>query len=53
MRFFMCYFETTRECNQNCPGCMTRLDAPARPCLTTGEAKALVIDEAAKICSTG
>jgi radical SAM protein with 4Fe4S-binding SPASM domain len=53
MRFFMCYFETTRECNQDCPGCMTRTDGPAAPSLSTGEAKALVIDEVAKICPTG
>jgi AdoMet-dependent heme synthase len=53
MRFFMCYFETTRECNQDCPGCMTRTDGPASPGLSTDEAKTLVIDEVVKICPTG
>jgi AdoMet-dependent heme synthase len=49
----MCYFETTRQCNQACPGCMTRKDGPTAPPLSTDEAKTLVIDEAAKICPTG
>ena len=49
----MCYFETTRECNQDCPGCMTRIDGPVAPPLSTDEAKTLVIDEVVKICPTG
>jgi radical SAM protein with 4Fe4S-binding SPASM domain len=49
----MCYFETTRECNQDCPGCMTRKKGPAAPPLSTDEAKALVIDEVVKICPAG
>ncbi len=53
MQFFMCYFETTRECNQDCPGCMTRIDGPVAPPLSTDEAKTLVIDEIVKICPTG
>jgi AdoMet-dependent heme synthase len=53
LQFFMCYFETTRECNQECPGCMTRRDGPAAPPLSTGEVKTLVIDEVVKICPTG
>ncbi len=53
MPFFMCYFETTRQCNQDCPGCMTRKEGPAASPLSTDEAKALVIDEVVKICPTG
>jgi len=53
MRFFMCYFETTRECNKDCPSCMTRKDSAAGSELSTEEAKRLVIDEVAKICPTG
>jgi len=49
----MCYFESTRECNQDCPGCMTRKDGPAAPLLSTDEVKTLVIDEVVKICPTG
>ena len=49
----MCYFETTRECNHGCPGCMTRMDGPAAPALSTDEVKTLVIDEVVKICPTG
>lgn len=45
-RFFLCYFETTRRCDQGCPNCMTRLDPPpSRPELSTDEAKRLVLDE--------
>lgn len=51
--FFMCYFETTRNCNLNCPGCMTRMESEAPPSLSTEEAKTLVIDEVVKICPTG
>jgi radical SAM protein with 4Fe4S-binding SPASM domain len=53
MRFFICYFETTRECSQDCPSCMTRMDGPAASPLSTDEAKTLVIDEVVKICPTG
>jgi len=53
-RFFMCYFETTRDCNQNCPYCMTRSqDYEADSQLGTEEAKTLVLDEVKKICSEG
>ena len=52
--FFLCYFETTRRCDQGCPNCMTRLSpAPGRPELTTGEAQHLVLDELAEICPRG
>ena len=52
--FFLCYFETTRRCDQGCPNCMTRLpSAASRPELTTEEAKHLVLDELAAICSRG
>jgi radical SAM protein with 4Fe4S-binding SPASM domain len=52
--FFLCYFETTRQCDQNCPNCMTRLDATAsRPELSTAEAKHLVLDELKEICPNG
>ena len=51
-RFFLCYFETTRRCNLNCPYCMTRLaDDAQRNELTTDEAKSLVLDELAKVSS--
>ena len=53
MQFFMCYFETTRNCNQDCPGCSTRRDDQTAKPLSTEEAKALVIDEVVKICPTG
>lgn len=44
--FFLCYFETTRQCDQGCPNCMTeRTTAPGRPELSTDEAKRLVLDE--------
>jgi radical SAM protein with 4Fe4S-binding SPASM domain len=49
-RFFLCYFETTRRCNLQCKYCMARLPAPpAGDELTTAEAKALVLDEIAKV----
>jgi radical SAM protein with 4Fe4S-binding SPASM domain len=52
--FFLCYFETTRRCDQGCPNCMTRLSpAPSRPELTTWEARHLVLDELAAICPRG
>jgi radical SAM protein with 4Fe4S-binding SPASM domain len=52
--FFLCYFETTRRCDQGCPNCMTRLSpAPSRPELTTWEAQHLVLDELAAICPRG
>ena len=44
--FFLCYFETTRQCDQGCPNCMTeRTTPPGRPELSTAEAKHLVLDE--------
>ena len=52
--FFLCYFETTRRCDQGCPNCMTRLgSAPSRAELDTWEAKHLVLDELAAICPRG
>lgn len=49
--FFLCYFETTRVCDQGCPNCMTRLPAAAsRAELTTAEAKHRVLDELAAFC---
>lgn len=51
-KFFLCYFETTRECNLNCPYCMTRTSGRPRGSeLTTDEIKRLVIDEMKKYCS--
>lgn len=48
-KFFLCYFETTRECNLNCPYCMSRLDVkPQKQELSTEEIKHLVIDEVKK-----
>jgi AdoMet-dependent heme synthase len=52
--FFLCYFETTRQCAQDCPHCMTRRpEAPGKPELSTDEAKRLVLDELKKICPNG
>jgi AdoMet-dependent heme synthase len=48
--FFLCYFETTRQCNLRCKYCMSRLPAaPSGPELDTSEAKTLVLDEIAKV----
>jgi radical SAM protein with 4Fe4S-binding SPASM domain len=53
-RFFLCYFETTRRCDQGCPNCMTRRsETPTRPELSTEEAKRLVLDELRRICPSG
>ena len=52
--FFLCYFETTRQCDQGCPNCMTgRATPPARAELSTDEAKRLVLDELKTICPKG
>lgn len=52
--FFLCYFETTRQCDQGCPNCMTERTTPAaRPELSTEEAKGLVLDELKAICPKG
>ena len=51
--FFLCYFETTRRCDQACPNCMTRRGAAAAAELTTREAQRLVLDELAEICPRG
>jgi radical SAM protein with 4Fe4S-binding SPASM domain len=52
--FFLCYFETTRKCDQGCPNCMTELATPsARAELSTDEAKRLVLDELKAICPNG
>jgi radical SAM protein with 4Fe4S-binding SPASM domain len=53
-RFFLCYFETTRQCDQGCPNCMTRRSAPpTRTELSTDEAKHLVLDELKLVCPNG
>ena len=53
-RFFLCYFETTRQCDQGCPNCMTERASPsARAELSTEEAKRLVLDELKAICPKG
>jgi radical SAM protein with 4Fe4S-binding SPASM domain len=45
-QFFLCYFETTRQCNRNCRYCMSRLEAPpSEPELTAEEIKRCVLDE--------
>jgi radical SAM protein with 4Fe4S-binding SPASM domain len=52
--FFLCYFETTRKCDQGCPHCMTRqAEPPAKAELSTDEAKHLVLDELRMICPNG
>jgi len=52
--FLVCYYETTRRCDQGCPHCMTaRKPAPARPELSTEEAQRLVLDELKAICPRG
>jgi radical SAM protein with 4Fe4S-binding SPASM domain len=52
--FLVCYYETTRRCDQGCPHCMTeRHPAPSRPELSTEEAKRLVLDELKAICPRG
>ncbi|MBN1622041.1 MAG: radical SAM protein [Endomicrobiales bacterium] len=51
-KFFLCYFESTRKCNLNCPYCMTRIgDKPEGEELSTNEVKRLVIDEVCSYCS--
>lgn len=51
-KFFLCYFETTRDCNLACKYCMSRPETPpTAPELSTEEAKALVLDELAKVSS--
>ena len=51
-RFFLCYFETTRRCTQDCPYCMTATDDSREDLeLTTGEAQQLVLDEVRKLSS--
>ena len=52
--FLLCYFETTRKCDQGCPNCMTELATPpARAELSTDEARRLVLDELKAICPNG
>ncbi|MFA5859115.1 MAG: radical SAM protein [Elusimicrobiota bacterium] len=54
--FFLCYYETTRQCNLQCPYCMARVD-PAKIAgkkeLSTDEIKHLVIDEIYKYTPNG
>ena len=56
-KFFMCYFESTRECNLGCRYCMTR--NPRRPPekhtaeLSTEEIKRLIVDEVRRHCDNG
>lgn len=50
--FFLCYFETTRRCNLNCPYCMSRpLNGRQRPELDTDECRRLVLDEIRAVSS--
>ena len=53
--FFLCYFESTRQCNLNCRYCMTMSPnsdkKPRGNELSTMEVKRLVIDEVRKYCS--
>ncbi|MBN1355675.1 SPASM domain-containing protein [bacterium] len=50
--FFLCYVETTRQCNLHCQYCMSRTAVqPTRPELSTYEVKRLVLDELAKVSS--
>lgn len=52
--FFLCYYETTRRCDQGCPNCMTeRATPPSRAELSTEEAKRLVLDELKAVCPKG
>lgn len=52
--FFLCYFETTRRCDQGCPNCMTEAAVPpGRPELSTDEAMRLVLDELRAVCPKG
>lgn len=51
-KFFLCYFETTRDCNLACKYCMSRPETPpTEPELTSREAKELVLNELAKVSS--
>jgi AdoMet-dependent heme synthase len=51
-KFFLCYFETTRDCNLACKYCMSRPETPpTAPELSTAEAKTLVLEELAKVSS--
>lgn len=51
-KFFLCYFETTRDCNFACKYCMSRPETPvSAPELSTEEARTLVLDELAKVSS--
>jgi AdoMet-dependent heme synthase len=53
-KFFLCYFETTRQCDQHCTYCMTRASVPTEAKeLSTEEVKHLVLDEVKKICPQG
>ena len=51
--FFLCYFETTRQCNHSCRYCMTKITDSEKKGdeLSTEEIKHLVIDEVRKYCS--
>ncbi len=52
--FFLCYFETTRQCDQGCPNCMTkRTEPPIKTELSTEEAERLVLDELRILCPNG
>jgi radical SAM protein with 4Fe4S-binding SPASM domain len=56
-KFFMCYFESTRECNLDCRYCMTknpRKQSPShRTELSTDEIKHLIVDEVREYCDNG
>ena len=51
-RFFLCYFESTRQCNLNCRYCMSKAGSEQNGKeLSTEEIKHLIIDEVKKYCS--
>ena len=54
-KFFLCYFESTRQCNISCRYCMTKPPSGKprnrKSELSTGEIKCLVIDEVRKYSS--
>jgi len=56
-KFFLCYFESTRNCNLDCPYCMARLPQThknnGKTELTGDEIKHLIVDELKKYSSTG
>ena len=51
--FFLCYFEATRRCDQDCPYCMTRRNGTPGGELSTEEVKRLVLDGMKEVCPQG